>query len=101
MAVEAVDAVVVVAGVDAAECDGGGRVEGAGGAEPRPERAALPLQFAALGVDRVHVAAVVADEERPVAVGGADLIAPPSGVDQRTLPFPVASANSSPFSQPK
>jgi hypothetical protein len=29
------------------------------------------------------------------------LIAPPSGVDQRTFPLIVLTANSSPFSQPK
>ncbi len=64
-----VDAAVVVAGVDAPVGDRRGRVELAGAAEAGAERAALPDQFAALGVDRVHVAAVVADVESAVGIG--------------------------------
>ena len=68
--VEAVDPRVVVAGVDPAEGDRRGRVELAGAAEARPEAAALPFELAGLGVDGVHVAAVVADVEVAPVVGG-------------------------------
>src|SRR6185503_8860837 len=64
-----VDAAVVVAGVDAAEGDRRGRVELARAAEAGAERAALPDQLAGPGVDRVHVAAVVADVEAAAGVG--------------------------------
>ncbi len=64
-----VDAAVVVAGVDAAVGDRGGRVELPRAAEAGPERAALPEQLAGLGVDRVHVAAVVADVEVAAVIG--------------------------------
>jgi hypothetical protein len=64
-----VDAAVVVAGVDPPVGHRGGRVELAGAAEAGAERAALPDQPAALGVDRVHVAAVVADVEAAAVVG--------------------------------
>jgi hypothetical protein len=77
--VEAVDAIVVVAGVDAAEGDRRGRVELARGAEPLPERAALPSQRAGLRVDGVHVAAVVADVEGPAVIGGGRLDRPAQG----------------------
>ncbi len=73
VAVEAVDAGVVVAGVDPAEGDRRGRVEGPGGAESGPEGAALPFELPGTGVDGVHVAAVVADVEGPVLVGGGRL----------------------------
>jgi hypothetical protein len=64
-----VDAAVVVAGVDPPVGHSGGRVELARAAEARPQRAALPDQLAGLRVDRVHVAAVVADVEAAAVVG--------------------------------
>lgn len=68
-----VDAAVGVAGVDAPVGDRRGRVELARAAEADAERAALPDQRAGLCVYRVHVAAVVADEELAVLVGGGGL----------------------------
>src|SRR5258705_13055588 len=70
---EVVAALVVVAGVAAPEGNGGGRVNLAGGPEALTERGSLPLDLAALGVDGVHVAAIVAYVESAAVVGGGRL----------------------------
>src|SRR5207342_2659204 len=78
----------VVASVDAAEGDRGGRVELARGTEALTQRGRLPLDLAGLGRDRVHVAAVVADEEDAVVKGGRRL----DRTGQRRRPARVAVA---------